>query len=404
MCFVCKIPILGQLEELRNHFDWAHGLLYRKTPFQLLMCYQNQCTKEFSQFKYLAQHIRTYHLCNNNQSIEMVSSITEVENFEENVPDLRPDLPIISSSDDKFKQLLESAHSISNSLIADTRFTAPLTDIVISTSEQIVTEIVQYIKSEVEAVFGNDPKCGDLLSKINLKSPFQNLNTQWRRMKTFNNKYTVIQPREVDLGHRIEEYYVGTELRRQKISEHFQYVSILKTLTEVMKTNNIRNVLMREKYSEDGKIRSFLDGTKYKSFNFFKDNPNALRITLYFDEFEVVNPLGSKVGIHKVGGFYWSIQNFPLWINSKLKNIFLMGLVFADDVKKYGMDPIIKPFIDDMKILESEKGFETFDANGESLVIRATLAVVTGDTAGMHDLFGFMAAGSDFFLSTVLNF
>lgn len=395
MCFVCKMAIPGQIQELRDHFDWIHGLLYRKEPFRLLMCYQNQCTKEFAKFKDLAQHIRTYHLNNNIQSVDTVqqfyegSSVLEVESV--------PDLPITTPLDDKFQQFLETAHSISNSLIADSRFTGPLADIVISASEQIMTQSVQYIKSEIEAAFGNDPKCCDLVSKIDLVSPFQNLNTQWRRLKTFNNEYTVIQPREVVLGHRIEEYYVGTEMRRHKISEHFQYVSILKTLSEVMKTNTIRNVLKSEKLSEDGKIRSFLDGTKYKSFDFFKDNPNALRITLYFDEFEAVNPLGSKVGIHKVGGFYYSIQNFPIWINSKLKNIFLMGLAFADDIKKYGMDQIIKPFIEDLKILESENGFVTCDASGESLVIRATLGVVTGDTAGMHDLFGFMGAGSDFF-------
>lgn len=83
-------------------------------------------------------------------------------------------------------------------------------------------------------------------------------------------------------------------MRRHKVSEYFQYVSILKTLIEVMKTNTIRNVLKSAKLSEDGKIRSFSGEKKYKSFDFFK----ALRITLYFDEFEAVNPLGSKVGIH----------------------------------------------------------------------------------------------------------
>lgn len=301
------------------------------------------------------------------------------------------------STSTHFKGLIETAQSISLSLIADSRFTGPLSDIVISASESILKQTALYLKSEVEAVVGNDTRFCELLSKLDLSSPFQTLHTQWRRQKKFNETYTVIKPMEVELGHRIDEYYDGVKLRRHKVSECFQYVSILHTLSTVMKTQSIRTVLEGEKISEDGKIRSFLDGTKYKSFDFFTNHPNALRITFYFDEFEAVNPLGSKVGIHKIGGFYFCIQNFPLWINSRLKNIFLLGLAFADDIKKYGMDHIIKPFIEDMKILESENGYVTVDEFGDSLTIRAMLGAVSADTAGAHDLFGFMAAGSEYF-------
>jgi hypothetical protein len=38
--------------------------------------------------------------------------------------------------------------------------------------------------------------------------------------------------------------------------------------------------------------------------NFVIENPNALQILLYQDEFEVVNPLGSAKGKHKLFAVY----------------------------------------------------------------------------------------------------
>lgn len=38
----------------------------------------------------------------------------------------------------------------------------------------------------------------------------------------------------------------------------------------------------------------YTDGTHFKNHPFFRDNPDALRLHFYEDEFEVVNPLGSK--------------------------------------------------------------------------------------------------------------
>lgn len=75
MCFACHQSIPGQIEELRRHFDYTHGLLYRKKPFRLLTCFQNQCTQEFAKFKDLAQHIRTYHLHNQNVIVNDASRI-----------------------------------------------------------------------------------------------------------------------------------------------------------------------------------------------------------------------------------------------------------------------------------------------------------------------------------------
>lgn len=46
------------------------------------------------------------------------------------------------------------------------------------------------------------------------------------------------------------------------------------------------------------KLGDYCDGEQYRHH---EENPCALQVTLYYDELEVCNPLGSKVSIHKLG-------------------------------------------------------------------------------------------------------
>ena len=65
------------------------------------------------------------------------------------------------------------------------------------------------------------------------------------------------------------------------------------------------------------------------------------KFSYFFDEFETANPLGSKKGIHKLGGIYFTLRNFPPKLNSCLINIHLYALFHAQDIKKYGFDTIL---------------------------------------------------------------
>lgn len=97
---------------------------------------------------------------------------------------------------------------------------------------------------------------------------------------------------------------------------------------------------------------------------------DALQIFLYYDELEICNPLGSKVKIHKLGmytvccfiyvcmlflfnagSFYFTLGNLSPKYRSKLSSIYLVALVKSKFISIYGMDAVLKPFIDDIKKL-----------------------------------------------------
>ena len=50
-------------------------------------------------------------------------------------------------------------------------------------------------------------------------------------------------------------------------------------------------------------MRDFCDGELFRDGHhpLFSINDNAIQIILYYDDFEVANPLGSKATLHKLG-------------------------------------------------------------------------------------------------------
>ena len=110
-------------------------------------------------------------------------------------------------------------------------------------------------------------------------------------------------------------------------------------------------------------------------------------------EFETANPLGSKKGIHKLGCIYFILRNLPPKYNSVLMNIHVVALFHSQDLKTYGLDlidDILKPLVDDLKILETQ-GIEVPFSDSPLL---GSVIQVTGDNLGLHGLFGFVESFS----------
>ena len=58
-------------------------------------------------------------------------------------------------------------------------------------------------------------------------------------------------------------------------------------------SNDVMPYILDPKYSTDGIIRDVSDGTNERQNPLLSD-PQSLKIHLYFDDFQVSNPLGNK--------------------------------------------------------------------------------------------------------------
>lgn len=74
---------------------------------------------------------------------------------------------------------------------------------------------------------------------------------------------------------------------------------------------------------------------------------------MYYDEFQVNNPLGSHAGAQKLGAAYVSLACLPPELFSLIDNIFLTSLFKTDDLNTFGNEIIFKDLISELHFLES---------------------------------------------------
>lgn len=122
---------------------------------------------------------------------------------------------------------------------------------------------------------------------------------------------------------------------------------------------------------------------KIASFN----NKIVLPLILYFDEFEVGNPLGSHASIHKLGAIYVTIANILPKFRPKLENILLFALFHSSDLKRFGN----KELFHDLIIVLNKLGTEGIGitVNGLIYQIYFVLALIIGDNLCQRTILGF---------------
>ena len=148
--------------------------------------------------------------------------------------------------------------------------------------------------------------------------------------------------------------------------------------------------------SNDDLMRHYEDGDTFKNHPFFSKYPNALRIQLYYDEFVGNNPLSNKARDNKIGAFYFSILNLPPHLKNFIGNVHVLALCNENLAHDYGTNDILKPFVNELKILEKDEGYSV-KVNNKDYTLGATLATVTADTAAANSLLGFLGPGATYF-------
>ena len=113
-------------------------------------------------------------------------------------------------------------------------------------------------------------------------------------------------------------------------------------------------------------------------------HPSSLRLILYQDSFEVVNPLGSGKKKHKILAVYLSLADLLPHSRSSIDQMQLVLLCREQDYVKFGQEAVFGPLIKDLRNVE-EKGIHV---EGD-INIRGTLCAITGDNLGSHSIGGF---------------
>jgi len=200
------------------------------------------------------------------------------------------------------------------------------------------------------------------------------------------------------LGTRRQLQY-SSLLRRKRLApvdDTYQYIPLEKLLAKIVEDPLAQSHLRHYKLNcqaQFPKMRDFVDTATYKTNDFLQSHPDALLLHFFVDAYETVNVLGSHTAVHKLEGLYCVVRNVPNSYLSKLNSIFMVGLWYALDVKRYGYDKLLEPLFKELQLLESEAGLPC-TISGKPSSLHGLVVAISADNLGAHSLFGYLESFS----------
>ncbi len=152
-----------------------------------------------------------------------------------------------------------------------------------------------------------------------------------------------------------------------------------------------RTLYFSEQPSSNGRIRTHVDTEDFRSHRLFNEFSGAVRIQIFSDDLEVVNPCGSKTTNHQQAMFCFTIINLPPCSLSQLPHIHPFAIYKTLDVVEDNFVFVIREFMFELHELESKNGMLLDVADLADFRIRETLVSVCADTKGAHEIGGFMS-------------
>ncbi|XP_035805853.1 uncharacterized protein LOC111571121 isoform X1 [Amphiprion ocellaris] len=392
LCYVCKACHKSSAL-LCQHLRLHHGLYPGKTL--RLKCGQPGCSSLFCTYSGFKKHLVHFH-----RDVAVTNTADNVDTQNE-VDEPSTSQTVNKASPTTTQLSVDNDHVLNMCAFVVAQLQA--SGVAESTVQAMVgsmEDLVNYINRQArEAVLScsSEIQGTDLEKKVEkcfdqLGNPFSSLNTRVKRQKFFEDKWEIVEPVEYVLGVRFDvrrDQTTGVSCQ-VPVTDKFVYTPILGTLKSMFKNTELCESFFQAKHHEEGIYKDICDGSYFKSNILFSQKKHALQIQLYFDEFETANPLGSKKGIHKLGCIYFILRNLPPKYNSVLMNIHVVALFHSQDLKTYGFDEILKPLVDDLKILETQ-GIEVPFSDSPLL---GSVIQVTGDNLGLHGLFSFVESFS----------
>ena len=169
---------------------------------------------------------------------------------------------------------------------------------------------------------------------------------------------------------------MGNKRRIVLTEEEFYYIPLIKTLQAQLLSKNIINMILDGPQLSQvaNTFEDFPDGSFVQEHELFSCDDSALRLLFYYDDVNINNPLTNK--LHKLSFFYYQLANIKPIYRSKLKSVHLLAICKTSYMKKYGINAIFSPIVEDLKILANGHPFQIY---GGVLRLRGSLLALLAD-------------------------
>lgn len=195
-------------------------------------------------------------------------------------------------------------------------------------------------------------------------------------------------PRKEVLGKSRRVVKRNNKKRIAETEDCFYYIPILKSIQAQLSSPKLLQMILSgpHKSPDPDKMRDFDNGTFVCQHPLFSCDDHAIKILLYYDDVNIVNPLSNKP--HSLGFVYYQLANLLPEYLSKIKSVHLVSICKKVYIKKYGLNMILQPLVKDLQPLGSDVGYPFF-VGGGTLHLHGALLAVLADTPASQAMGGF---------------
>lgn len=367
------------VESLKKHLTDYHYQNISESVDSEIECGSRNCKKKFKKFISYFNHLNQNHtkyINNKTKETFVCKSLNLRSKFARMISEIKFTTNTSASNCDKF---VNASFSLMSETLAEVK-----------------SEVSRYLTYKGLDISSSETK--NFLDRLSFAPTINEFKSTRGQTKALKENFSFVEPKKADLGSREETVYNEEKDIYEKVMvpENFYYVSAIDILKLLMSNKEVFDYVENEKESTDGLVRGYRDANSFKKHEYLKKYPKALRLLLYYDDFLVNNPLGSKTHGNKIGGLYMSVQNLPHHLQLWKGNVHVLAFCYTADVTKYGISSILEPFMYDLGQLESDYGVKT-RINGKDITLRATLVGFCGDNLAANLVLGYLGPGANKF-------
>lgn len=348
-CFICK-KSLHSIPMFCKHFKVKHATY----NFLEYICVERGCNRSFHLLNSFKKHLTTHEtdvflptvetnsnvVTSNHNYSSINSSASNVNLFPTIENSSKSDPDVVFEHFNDFRLTNNHIGKFLASLYSNVQISRNVIQVIVESIIDIIEGIKNYLMNSTldsHNVFGY---IKSVFEDIN--TTFTNLNTEYKRIKYYTEKGSYIPPDEYVVGERLNDNRNKNTFSIIPINCTAQFIPTRHVLNIFFEMNDVRSDTLNyinEVKDCDSILTNFIQGSIWenKSKNYDK-NQIILPIFLFFDDYEIGNPLGSHSSIHKLGAVYLTVPCIPLHHQASLSNIILALLFHSSDRQKLYSD------------------------------------------------------------------
>jgi len=268
-------------------------------------------------------------------------------------------------------------------------------NIIEDTSTFLMSDHISILREKVLSHFttldSNNETVEDIISMFHcLENQFDHLRNEYQRLTYFKSCGNYIAPVQYYIGKKRIRKTIGTFIIEKKIKDVCGYFKplrqILQKFFELLDAF-IATMCYINSLKKSDSVKNFIQSKLWhRKRESFDNDEIVLPLFVYYDDWEVNNPLGSHCA--SLGGVYCYIPCLPPECVSRLENFFLVLLFKSQDRKEFGNKKTFAPLIEELNFLE-QVGI-IINVNGNHHKIYFVLGLLFGDNLGLHAMCGFL--------------